>query len=240
MKWSLIKSGASPGKENMEFDMNLVRQCKEGQGFFRLYYWKPFAISLGAHQNENEINFKQASSDNIDVVKRPTGGRAILHAEELTYSVVMPLSFGLKPREIYEKISLALISGLSEYDTALSGAKLESEQPDFGSLLKKQSGMLCFASTARNEVKFNGKKLIGSAQRKLTDKVLQHGSVLIGKFHTNLPKYLNIDENSKTELFHELEKRTTEVETILNRKVDYAKFEDAIIAGFEKEWEIKF
>ena len=170
MKWELILSGASPGKKNMEFDMNLVRSCNDEQGFFRLYYWEPYAISLGANQNEDEINRSLAAEDNIDVVKRPTGGRAILHAEELTYSVVLPLSYGLKPREIYEKISAALIKGLINYDKRLAEASLENEQPDFGSLLKQQSGMLCFASTAKNEVKFRGKKIIGSAQRKIERK----------------------------------------------------------------------
>ena len=240
MKWELILSGAGPGKMNMEFDMNLVRSCKEGQGFFRLYYWQPYAISLGANQNEDEVNLKLAREDNIDVVKRPTGGRAILHAEELTYSVVLPLSYGLKPREIYEKISLSLIKGLTIYDNRLAEAALESEQPDFGNLLKRQSGMLCFASTAKNEVKFRGKKIIGSAQRKIDKKILQHGSILIGDFHTRLPKYLNIDSDGKTELLDELREKTTEIETILKEKVERKAFEDAVIKGFEEEWEIRF
>ncbi len=240
MKWELILSGAASGKKNMEFDINLVRNCKDGQGFFRLYYWEPYSISLGANQKESEINGTLAARDNIDVVKRPTGGRAILHAEELTYSVALPLSYGLKPREIYEKISKALIRGLFVYDTRLSDAALESEQPDFGNLLKQQSGMLCFASTAKNEVKFHGKKIIGSAQRKIGGKVLQHGSILIGNFHTKLPEYLNLDEEEKKILEMELREKTTEVETVLNEKVDYKKFEKAVIKGFEEEWEIKF
>ena len=240
MKWELILSGASPGLDNMEFDMNLVRKCKEGQGFFRLYYWSPYAISLGANQKESEINSVLAARDNIDVVKRPTGGRAILHAEELTYSVVLPLSFGLKPREIYEKISKALIKGLALYDFRLGDAVLESEQPDFGNLLKQQSGMLCFASTAKNEVKIKGKKIIGSAQRKIGGKVLQHGSILIGNYHAKLPEYLNLNEEEKKILEKELREKTTEVESILNEKVNYKLFEQAVIKGFEEEWEIEF
>ncbi len=240
MKWELILSDAASGKKNMEFDMNLVRNCTEEQGFFRLYYWKPYAISLGANQKESEINTALAFENNIDVVKRPTGGRAILHAEELTYSVALPLSYGLKPREVYEKISRALIRGLSIYDARLSDAALESEQPDFGNILKQQSGMLCFASTAKNEVKFHGKKIIGSAQRKIGGHVLQHGSVLIGDYHTKLPNFLNLNEEEKKILEMELKEKTTEVETVLNEKVDYKRFEDAVIKGFEEEWEIKF
>ncbi len=240
MKWNLILSGENSGKNNMEFDMNLVLENNDEQGFFRIYYWKPYAISLGANQSEDEIDLRKAADENIDVVKRPTGGRAILHAEELTYSVVLPFSYGLKPRAIYEKVSRALIRGLRNYDSRLEEASLESEQPNFGDLLKEQSGMLCFASTARNEVKFRGKKIIGSAQRKIGKKVLQHGSVLIGKFHTQLPKYLKLPNEDKEKLLFELREKTTEVESILSEKVDYKIFEEAIIAGFEEEWEIKF
>ncbi len=240
MKFELIRSGANNGKYNMDFDLRLVERCDERRAFFRLYYWEPFAISLGANQNEDEIDFGRTAADGIDVVKRPTGGRAILHAEELTYSVAFPLAWGMKPKELYEKISLALIRGLRNYDARLSAATLEENQPNFADLLKTQSGALCFASAARNEVKFNGKKLIGSAQRKIAGKILQHGSILIGTFHRRLPEYLNADEATKEELKSELAERTIEIETILGEKVSRAKFEEAIITGWEEEWGSRF
>ncbi len=240
MIFELIRSGANTGKFNMEFDLRLVDRCNDEQAFFRLYYWKPYAISLGAHQDENEIDSAKARSEGIDVVKRPTGGRAILHAEELTYSVAYPLSAGLKPKELYEKISRALIRGLKLFDEKLDEATLEGSQPNFGALLKTESGALCFASTARNEVKFKGKKLIGSAQRKIAGKILQHGSILIGAYHRRLPHFLATDDETKLALSRELAERTTEIETILGRKISYADFEEAIIAGWEEEWGVRF
>ncbi len=240
MKFELVRSGALPGKYNMDFDLRLVERCDERRAFFRLYYWEPYAVSLGANQNENEIDLKKTNADGIDVVKRPTGGRAILHAEELTYSVAFPLAWGMKPKELYEKISLALIRGLRYYDERLSSATLEENQPNFADLLKTQSGALCFASAARNEVKFNGKKLIGSAQRKIAGKILQHGSILIGTFHRRLPEYLNVNDAVRKELKQTLAERTIEIETILGEEVSRPKFEEAIITGWEEEWGICF
>lgn len=239
MKWHLIQSGENTGSFNMEFDLQLAKNCLAGNAYFRLYQWKPFCISLGANQNFDDINLEKASRENIDVVKRPTGGRAILHAEEITYSVVLPYSHELSAREIYQKISTALVSGLEIYNPLLGKSELESIQPDFSKLLEKPSGVLCFGSAAKSEVKFSGKKIIGSAQRKLNNSILQHGSILCGTFHRKLVDYLNADDSSKQLLSNELSEKTIEIETILNDKVDYEKLSMCLINGFEESWHVK-
>jgi len=239
MKWNFVYSGFETGKVNMETDIRLALNCSDDEAFFRIYRWDPYCISLGANQSIKDIDEVKAKRDNIDIARRPTGGRAILHAEELTYSVVMPLNAGLTAREIYTKISLALVKGLQDFDPGLAHAELENLQPNFPDLLKKPSGVLCFASTAKSEVKFNGKKLIGSAQRKMDKVVLQHGSILVGKFHRKLPEYLS-DKSNLNILVHEMEEKTTEIETILNKSVDYDLLAEALIGGFENEWNVKF
>lgn len=239
MNWQLLKTGRSSGHFNMDFDLNLAQTCKPNEAFFRLYQWQPYCISLGANQNYDDINIAKANRDNIEVVKRPTGGRAILHAEEITYSVVMPINL-LTPKEIYEKISSALIKGLELYNPLLADSELEKLQPNFPQILKQPSGVLCFGSTAKNEVKFAGKKIIGSAQRKLNNVVLQHGSILCGKLHRNLIKFINSDEETKRTLEIELTQKTIEIETILNEHVDYEKLEESLVKGFEDQWEIRF
>lgn len=240
MNWKLIANSSNTGQFNMDFDIELASSCKADEAFFRLYRWTPFAISLGANQKFEEIDIDNAASQNIDVVKRPTGGRAILHAEELTYSVVVPTSAGFSSRELYQRISLSLTEGLKNYDPELNEVELESEQPDFKKLLQHSSGSLCFASTAKNEVKFKGKKIIGSAQRKMNDAILQHGSILCGKFHRKLPEFINADSETKLLLQNELVSKTTEIETILNRKVDYNLLSDCIIEAFSKEFSAEF
>ncbi len=225
----------------MDIDLSIARNLSNNEVFLRFYKWKPYCISLGANQNEIEIDITKTSKDNIDVVKRPTGGRAILHAEELTYSAAIPLSINLTPQEIYAKISLSLIKGLIKYAPSLKQKlELENQQPNFPALLKKPSGTLCFASTAKSEVKFDGKKLIGSAQRKLENSVLQHGSILIGKYHGNLPDYLKTSERKRKFLKAELLKKTTELETILNLDINYGDLEKCMVIGFEEEWNIHF
>lgn len=224
----------------MDFDLELARSCSLNDAYLRFYRWQPYCISLGANQKQEEVDTGKCKSDKIDIVRRPTGGRAILHAEEITYSVVLPLTGEKTPREIYSKISHALATGLRIYDERLSEIELESAQPNFPALLKQPSGMLCFASTAKSELKYAGKKIVGSAQRKLDKVILQHGSILCGKFHRKLPEYLVESDENKILLKNELEEKTIEIETILNRATDYEKLVDSLILGFEKEWQVNF
>ena len=240
MIWHFIDSGFDTGEHNMQFDLHLVQSCNPDEAFFRIYRWQPYCISLGANQSFGDINLDRAVGDGIDVVKRPTGGRAILHAEELTYSVVLPLNHQFSPREIYFKISAALMRGLEIYNPILAKSELENYQPNFAKLLEEPSGVLCFASTARNEVKFNGKKIIGSAQRKLNNVILQHGSILCGIKHRELSDYLNLDAMTIDQLRIDLTEKTTEIETILGEKTDYEKLKTCLMAGFEMEWHIRF
>lgn len=240
MIWHFIDSGSNTGAYNMKLDLDLAHNCNTQEAYFRIYQWNPYCISLGANQNYNDIDHSKTKKDGIDLVKRPTGGRAILHAEELTYSVVLPLNYEFSPREIYFKISSALMRGLEIYNPLFAKSELEKYKPDFPKLLEEPSGVLCFASAAKNEVKFNGKKLIGSAQRKFNNVVLQHGSILCGPFHKKLVDYINSDEVTKNALSSELKTKTTELGIILNEEIDYQKLKTCLIAGFELEWQIKF
>lgn len=240
MKWFLIEFLEAPGQYNMQFDLELAKICKDNEAYLRLYKWKPYCISLGAHQKFEDINLQKAEKDGIDVVKRPTGGRAILHAEEITYSVILPFSRINSAKEVYQKISFALIEGLKLYHPVFHNLELENNQPDFLKLLNQPSGIICFGSSAKNEVKFNGRKLIGSAQRKLNNAILQHGSLLCGKFHRNLVDYINTDENTRTQLKNEISQKTIEVETITGKQVDYIKLSECLINGFKKVWDIEF
>ncbi|MEW6194439.1 MAG: hypothetical protein AB1521_04680 [Bacteroidota bacterium] len=240
MNWLFINSGFNDGKFNMEFDIELARSCKPEEAYFRLYRWSPYCISLGANQSFNDVNQDLASSDKLDVVKRPTGGRAILHAEEITYSVIIPYPQISSAKEIYQRISTALVKGLEYYNPVLAKADLENSQPNFPKLLNEPSGVLCFGSTAKNEVKYNGKKLIGSAQRKLDSVILQHGSILCGTYHKKLVKYINAGDAIKRSLETDINDRTTEIETILNSKVDYELLCNCLKVGFESTWGIIF
>ncbi len=224
----------------MDFDIQLAENCRNDAAYFRLYRWKPYCISLGHNQKYEDINLEKATTENIDVVKRPTGGRAILHAEEITYSVIHPLNGSISPMEIYRKISTALTKGLAFYDSRLADTDLENIQPNFVELLKESKGIACFASTAKSEVKFKGKKLIGSAQRKMNNIVLQHGSILTGNYHLKITDYLNLPGEEIDLIKSYLSERTIDLEEILEQKTDFDKLSLSLVKGFEQEWRINF
>lgn len=238
MKWQLLNTGSNSGVFNMGFDIDLARNSKPGQAVLRLYRWRPYCISLGAHQSINSVNLNKAAADNIEVVKRPTGGRAILHSEELTYSVIFPLSENLSAKDIYHDINLALIEGLKIYNSKLNEIEPESSQPNFPSFYKQEKSAICFAVPAKSELKYFGKKLVGSAQRKLENTILQHGSILCGPYHLNLVDYL-YTENTQA-LKSEIENTTTDLGSILNENIYYDGLAKSIAKGFEIKFDMKF
>lgn len=239
MNWSLIISGENNGRFNMDFDLWLAQNRRPDTAILRFYRWKPYCISLGANQSFDDVNFDKVNLDNLEVVKRPTGGRAILHSEELTYSVIYPLEINSSAKELYNQINQALREGLIEFDSSLTEIKLEHHQPDFKEFYKSDIGAICFAVSAKSELNLFGKKLVGSAQRKIGDVILQHGSILCGDFHKNIVDYLNIDFNKKTEILSEISETTIDLKTALNYQIDYDKLTQSIITGFENHFNQK-
>jgi lipoate-protein ligase A len=240
MKWLFINSGFNPGKYNMDFDLQLARNYKNDEIILRLYRWDPYCISLGANQPLNSINSEFAHLDNIDVVVRPTGGRAVLHAEELTYSVIYPLDSCSSARDIYCQLNLALLKGLRIYDSRLSSFELENHQPNFTEIYKQENSSICFAVAAKSEIKYSGKKIVGSAQRKFDKVILQHGSLLCGPFHKRITHYLNCTDVKKIDIDKEIEGNTIELENILHVKLDYSRLVLSLCKGFEEHFNMVF
>ncbi len=239
MIWKYINTGENTGSFNMEFDLNLVKNAARGNINFRLYRWKPYCISIGANQSFSEINYKKADEDGIEMVKRPTGGRAILHSEELTYSVALPLNTESSPKNIYRQINLSLIEGLKIYDPRLTRLEIEGIQPDLLSFYKENLSAACFGVPAKNEIKYSGKKLVGSAQRKMGNVLLQHGSIMCGNNHVNLADYLNLPFDERMKIKEDLKSKTIELESILNNETDYEKLSESLVEGFEKYFSVK-
>lgn len=238
MIWRFINTGLNTGSFNMDYDLELVRNFSEAP-VLRVYQWKPYCISLGANQDYNSVDQKKTAGNGLDFVKRPTGGRAILHAEELTYSVVYPISDDKSPKQIYREINLALKKGLVLYDYLLDKIELEHTQPHFPTFYKDTKSTLCFAVSAMNELNYQGKKVVGSAQRKIGNVILQHGSILCGNFHKRIIDYLNLPDDKLEEIKNEIEQTTTELEAILDEKINYHKLSIAIKKGFENHFTVK-
>jgi lipoyl(octanoyl) transferase len=243
MNWTFVDSGEQTGAFNMELDESnaLALLKKEGPGVVRLYGWRPWAISLGHHQKRDDIDVTRAAADGIDVVRRPTGGRAILHAEELTYCVVMPAG-RRSVLQVYNDISAALVTGLRQYGIHVS---LQKSQPNFSAHYRQASSIPCFTASARYEIEWQGRKLVGSAQRRFSeegrDVVLQHGSILCGPAHKRLADYLRVDDPSVlATVRRELEEKTVDLTEISGSAVDILRLRESLRTGFIKEWGIQF
>ncbi|MBD3167864.1 MAG: hypothetical protein GF307_00145 [candidate division Zixibacteria bacterium] len=183
-KWNLIESDAYSGKFNMTYDRWLFEQIQtDAVGpTLRFFQWSKPTISYGMNQKNIEeiVDFERCRDEGVDVVKRPTGGRELLHGYDLSYSVAARLSdFDACSKSINAVCTLihnAIVKGLIDSgldkDGFLAGAKLKN-----GYDLKAK--MPCFTSMTGNEIAYNGKKLVGSAQRKEKESILQHGSIQI-------------------------------------------------------------
>ena len=242
--WRFENTGHRPGVFNMAHDVALAERFLAGAGgpTLRLYGWTPPAISLGWNQPDGEIDRALAAEAGIDVVRRPTGGRAILHADELTYCVVMRVH-DRNVLAVYDDVSRALVCGLE-----LLGADvgIEKAQPHFPSVYREASAVACFSSSARYEIKHRGCKLVGSAQRRYaaadgSEVVLQHGSILLGPGHLRMPEFLaRMTDEARLGLRRELAAKTTDLAAILGRHVPFEEAAEAVRRGFETRWQVHF
>ncbi len=223
----------------MAADEGMAERLRNGEALptLRLYGWSPPAVSLGYHQDIEDFDLPSLRSAGVDIVRRPTGGKAILHDRELTYCIVTALD-ERGPRALYRSVNACLLRGLRNLGI---DAELSSAEPDFRALYRDPSSIPCFSSSARDEIQFRGKKLVGSAQRRFGRVILQHGSLLLGPQHLGLVRFLSPGiRELEGNMEEALAGHTTDAETILGREVTYDEAAEAIRRGFESTWNIKF
>ena len=238
--WRWIFSGQTDGATQMAIDRSILEHAVElGRPTMRVYCWQPHCISIGYHQDEEVLDLKKCKESGIDVVRRPTGGRAVFHAEEVTYSVIIPKDYNLSVSsisEIYNLISRGLARGIQKLGIP---AELQKRSLNLHAHYKTSESVSCFSAAARHEVLVNGRKLIGSAQRRLVQGVLQHGSILTGKKHLELSELLsNIETDDREQLKKTIESKTITIGDFLD--IDIYTISDAIKEGIAKEVSVKF
>ena len=180
-RWDLILDDALDGASNMAVDGELLKEVEEADDpktIVRFYSWIRPTVSLGRNQQiEKAIDLEYCRVNGIDVVHRPTGGRAVLHDDELTYAVVSndTAYFGDTIYANYKRVSEALCLGYQRIGVPAILAP-DTRKPD-----ATPSGLdaPCFVSTSRYELMAGGRKIVGSAQRRLRRAFLQHGSMPI-------------------------------------------------------------
>lgn len=192
-----IEFETNNGEKNMQIDSDLLDFAIKNQlqePMFRLYAWSPACVSLGRNQSEGFLDKEFLKSQNIDVVRRLTGGRALLHDKELTYSYICPiliLENGESVVNSYKEISQILIDGFEKL-----GIKLEFPQ---GKRAHTKFDY-CMSISTGADLSYEGKKLIGSAQFRKEGYILQHGSILFSYDKELIEKLFDekVDETSLT------------------------------------------
>ena len=172
LKWRVIRDSPCTGSHNMALDHALAVCSQEGEGVLRLYSWTAATVSFGRNECARGLyDQANAAEQGIEFVRRPTGGRAVLHSAEVTYAVVTPVRALGGPRASYVEINRGLAKGLSSLGAAVAVT-------DHGETLSPDAGA-CFGVPAPGEIVAGEKKLVGSAQLRVGDALLQHGSIII-------------------------------------------------------------
>ena len=178
MKWRLLLQPDLPGYRQMAIDEALyVSLESHSVPVLRFYTWESPTLSLGYFQDYKRVVSEPfCVHNNICVVRRPTGGRAVLHQFEITYAVVAPLEDEFKNlslRETYQLISRALNLALQHLGIIESSISIETSNP------RERQAPQCFVNTSPFEITYDSRKAIGSAQKRSRDRFLQHGSILL-------------------------------------------------------------
>ena len=219
-QWRLLKTGYNTAYRNMAIDWAVLSANSKGKvpPTVRFYGWEPRAISIGYFQSlEEEVNLDMCSKMGVDYVRRITGGGAVFHDEELTYSIVIPESHPQIPKNIiesYGRICGALMKGLDELG------------------IKSQYVPI-------NDIVANGRKISGNAQTRKSKTVLQHGTILIDVDVDKMFSLLKVpNEKIRDKLIEDVKQRVTSIKHIINSSIKFDEVADAMKKGFEKEFNV--
>ncbi len=239
-QWRLLVTPASHGAWNMAIDEALLEAVGQDQSLpcLRLYSWTPPCLSIGYAQPCADIDRNRLFDLGWDWVRRPTGGRAILHTDELTYSVIAPLD---EPRvsggvlESYQRLSNALLVALHSVNIPAVA------RPISPSVKLNTDGPVCFEVPSNYEIVVGGKKLIGSAQARRKNSVLQHGTLPLWGDLTRITRALVYpDEQTRRYAASRLLSQATTVEAVLGYLIDWGAATQAFITGFHSALNIQF
>jgi len=231
-QWRLILDPPMSGKDNMEKDLELMEEVATGDcpPVLRIYRWSPPAVSLGYFQDENEVVDLEACREaGVDIVRRPTGGRAVLHHQELTYSIIVPEAHPFIHKggvlDAYRAISRGVITAFNLLDICAS----VTPEEESGAGISPGS---CFDTPSAYEIKVDGRKVVGSAQLRREGIVLQHGAILF-KLPLDLYRRVLKSDYRKAESSRQMELGEKAAGLIdLGYEISYDRMTRALVKGF--------
>lgn len=243
-QWYFINSGPCSPAYNMALDEALLDWHSQGEipPVIRFYEWNPATVSIGYFQQvHKDINLDAVKKQNLGFIRRPTGGRAVLHDQELTYSVIVTESYPNMPEtvtEAYRVISGGILQGfrLLGLDAYFSVPETKEQLDD----LKKPKSAVCFDAPSWYELVVEGKKVAGSAQTRQKGVILQHGAILLD---LNEELLLSVFNFSSAEAKEKMRRKLPEKAVAMNRFVDtpftVAQCVNAFSKGFEDALDIE-
>ncbi len=206
--WRLVLEPVlATGAANMALDEAVASWVAQGQvpPTLRIYGWSSRTISIGRFQAAADIDRTAVRAQGVEMVRRPTGGRALLHAQEVTYAVALPRDHALAAGgvlETYRRISQGLVAALVHLGLSVD-PRVARKRPSGA------SSAACFEVPSAYEITVGGKKLIGSAQCTREGYVLQHGSVPLTGSPAELVPFLDLEPAARTKLDRELSDKST-------------------------------
>ncbi|WP_213422975.1 lipoate--protein ligase family protein [Bhargavaea massiliensis] len=243
-KWMFINSGPQTGSYNMAMDDALLELHSKGKipPVVRFYEWNPATLSIGYFQKAAEaVDLDQVKDSGFGFVRRPTGGRAVLHDRELTYSIIISESHPDMPEtvtEAYRVISAGLLEGFR--NLGLRAELAVPSTPEERNSLKNPKSAVCFDAPSWYELVVEGRKAAGSAQTRQKGVILQHGAIPVS---LDLDKLVSVfhfpTEDHRRRMKEKLEKKAVSIEELSGRSVKMDEVTEAFRSGFEKALDVE-
>jgi lipoate-protein ligase A len=241
--WRWLQDNPASAAWNMAADEAMMISCGSEAGWptLRFYGWNPPAVSIGYFQRlATEIDQDVCQKLGIDIIRRLTGGRAVLHEQELTYSLVVREDEPYVPStvtESYRFFSRAIIAGLAKMGIA---AEMKSPETHKGKP-RTNASAACFDAPSHYEVTVAGRKLVGSAQVRRAGVLMQHGSILLSLQPERMAAVLQSARTDRDEMLaQELSEKAIGLDEVLGRPIAPVIVADAIRAGFEDQCDLHF
>lgn len=237
--WRLIQSGIQDSAWNMAVDEAILIAHSKGKvpPTIRFYGWNPPTLSIGYFQQvEREVNLDQVRKRGFGFVRRPTGGRAVLHDQELTYSLIVSEDYPEMPASViqsYLVISQGLLEGFQRLGLSAEIISLEDEETKeaYASL----GTSACFDAPSWYELTVEGRKVAGSAQMRQRGTILQHGSILLDLDADALFDVLRFSSDRvKERIKHGFAERAVAINQLSSKPIEFEEALHAFTHGFSR------
>lgn len=242
-RWYFIDSGKCSPSFNMALDEALLNWHSEEimPPIIRFYEWQTATVSIGYFQSvERDINMTSVNKQQMGFVRRPTGGRAVLHEHELTYSIIVSENYPNMPEtvtEAYRVLSEGLVLGFQHLGLQ---AAFSVPTEELKRALKQPKSAVCFDAPSYYELVVEGKKVAGSAQTRQKGVILQHGAILLS---LNIEKLLSVfhfqSEEERAQMRLQLPNKAVAIDQLTNRKITINDCKKAFHLGFEQTLHIE-